>query len=120
MKFDWLKSSLLFAVALTLFVPSAATGTIFQDADEKSSDPSVAEFDDPFQLKAGSEFIRVESPGYAAPCLADMNGDGLKDLIVGQFNDGKMKVYLSQGDGKFSEGQWLEVDGKPAEIPGVW
>ena len=43
----------------------------------------AAEFASPVRLKAEGELIKVESPGYAAPCLADMDGDGKKDLLVG-------------------------------------
>ena len=81
---------------------------------------TAAEFADPVMLKAGGKAIRVESPGYACPCWADVDGDGKKDLLVGQFRGGKIKVYKHLGDLKFAEGYWLQVDGKPAEVPGVW
>jgi hypothetical protein len=80
----------------------------------------AAEFQPPVRLKAGGVPIRVESPGYAAPCWVDVDGDGKKDLVVGQFNKGKIKVYRNLGNGKFAEGVWLQADGKDAEIPGVW
>lgn len=80
----------------------------------------AAEFGKPVRLKAGGEVIKVESPGYAAPCLADLNGDGKKDLLVGQFYKGKIRVFHSEGNGKYAKGEWLEAGGKVAEIPGVW
>jgi len=80
----------------------------------------AAEFADPVRLKAGGEFVRVEAPGYAAPCLFDLDRDGKLDLIVGQFNKGKLKVYNGKGDMKFGAGTWLKAGGKPAEVPGVW
>ena len=79
-----------------------------------------AEFEAPVRLKAGGVPIRVEAPGYAAPCWVDVDGDGKKDLVVGQFRDGKMKVYKNLGKGKFAEGVWLQAEGKDAEVPGVW
>ena len=81
---------------------------------------TAADFADPVMLKGGDKPIRVEAPGYAFPCLADIDGDGKKELLVGQFRGGKMKVYKHLGDAKFAAGSWLEVDGKPAEVPGVW
>ena len=35
---------------------------------------SAADFEPPVRLKAGDAAIRVESPGYAAPCWADIHG----------------------------------------------
>ncbi|MFM7149008.1 MAG: hypothetical protein ACKO23_04115, partial [Gemmataceae bacterium] len=78
----------------------------------------AAEFQSPVRLKAGDKAIRVESPGYACPTWA--NVDGKPALVVGQFAGGKMRVYPHQGDLQFGEGKWLEVGGKPAEVPGVW
>jgi hypothetical protein len=81
---------------------------------------SAAEFERPVRLKGGEELVRVESPGYAAPCWADLDADGNKDLLVGQFNQGKIQVFKNRGDGELAEGTWLEAAGKAAEIPGVW
>jgi hypothetical protein len=80
----------------------------------------AAEFQDPVRLKGADEYVRVESPGYAAPCWADVDGDGKKDLLVGQFNGGKIRVYKNLGDGQLGAARWLEADGKVAEVPGVW
>lgn len=81
---------------------------------------SAAEFGPPVQLKAGEESVRVESPGYAAPCWEDIDGDGRKDLLVGQFAGGKIRVYRNLGDGKLAAPSWLEAGGEAAQIPGVW
>ena len=81
---------------------------------------SAADFEPPIRLKVGDAAIRVESPGYAAPCWADLNGDGKKHLLVGQFNKGKIQVFKHQGAEKFAPGNWLQAEGKVAEVPGVW
>lgn len=80
----------------------------------------ATEFEKPMLLKGGGQPIRVESPGFAAPCWADVDNDGRQELLVGQFNQGKIKVYQHQGNLKFAAGQWLQASGKVAEIPGVW
>ena len=49
---------------------------------------SAVEFQRPVRLEAEGKAVRVESPGYAAPCWADIDGDGKKDLLVGQFDAG--------------------------------
>ena len=80
----------------------------------------AAEFEEPVMLMAGEEPIRVESPGYASPCLADYDGDGKQELLVGQFAQGKIRVFPHLGGLQFGEGHWLEAGGRIAEVPGVW
>ncbi len=81
---------------------------------------SATEFERPVRLKADGAAVRVESPGYAAPCWADVDGDGKKDLLVGQFKGGKIRVFKNRGEGKLAEGVWLQAEGRVAEVPGVW
>jgi hypothetical protein len=81
---------------------------------------SAAEFQPPVRLEAGGAPVRVEGPGYAAPCWADIDGDGKKDLLVGQFSQGKIHVFKNLGDGKLAAGEWLKAEGAVAEVPGVW
>jgi len=81
---------------------------------------SAADFQPPIRLEANGAAVRVESPGWAAPCWADIDGDGKKDLLVGQFNQGKIHVFKNLGGGKLAAGAWLKADGIDAEIPGVW
>ncbi len=77
-------------------------------------------FEPPMRLKAGGAAVRVEAPGYAAPCLADIDRDGKPDLLVGQFNQGKIRVHRGLGKMEFAAGTWLQAEGKVAEVPGVW
>src|SRR6476469_11014644 len=78
------------------------------------------EFQSPFRLQGDGAPVRVENPGYAAPCWADIDGDGKKDLLVGQFAQGKIRVYKNMGEGKLAAGEWLRAEGVMAEVPGVW
>ena len=80
----------------------------------------ATEFEPPVRLNGGDDPVRVESPGYAAPCWADIDADGEKDLLVGQYRQGKIKIYKNLGDSKLAAGTWLQADGKVAEVPGVW
>jgi hypothetical protein len=95
----------------------AALGLLCGAALAAAAEPR---FHPPIRLKAGGVPIRVEAPGYAAPCLADVDGDGKLDLLVGQFRQGKIQVFKGLGGGKFAAGTWLQADGKTAEVPGVW
>jgi hypothetical protein len=81
---------------------------------------SAAEFQKPVRLEANGVPVRVDSPGYAAPCWADIDGDGKKDLLVGQFQGGKIRVYRNLGENKLAAGEWLKAGGAVAEVPGVW
>ena len=47
---------------------------------------------------------------------------GVKDLLVGQFNDGKIAVYKGKqaGSADFAAREWLQAGGGVAEVPGVW
>ena len=81
---------------------------------------SAAEFHPPVRLKANGAAIRVESPGYASPCWANLDGNGKMSLLVGQFNKGKIQVFKDLGKGKFAAGSWLQAEGKVAEVPGIW
>ncbi len=80
-------------------------------------------FAEPIRLRAGDGFMKAER-GYATPCLADIDGDGTKELLVGQFQDGKIRIYEptpgDQTGTRYDEGRWLEAGGKIAEVPGVW
>jgi len=80
----------------------------------------AVEFEKPVRLKGGADFIKVEAPGWAAPCWADIDKDGKPDLLVGQFNKGKIAVYKGLGDGKLAAQDWLKAEGAVAEVPGVW
>src|SRR5262245_9742478 len=65
-----------------------ASGTAFCNA---------AEFEPPVRLMVGGVPIRVDAPGYAAPCLGDVDGDGQLDLLLGQYSDGKIRVFKGLG-----------------------
>jgi len=51
----------------------------------------------------------------SAPSVVDWNGDGAKDLLVGQFTHGKIWLYLNQGtdaDPIFNGGTLIESGGQ--------
>ena len=99
------------------------------DASSDGSDPSKPkmagyEFEKPFRVEADGQPVAVESPGYACPTMADVDGDGVPDLVVGQFRAGNMQFFRNLA-GKnqppqFAAGQWLMTDENRAVVPGVW
>ena len=68
----------------------------------------------PVRIEAAGRPIDTDI-GHAAPFVADFDGDGVNDLLVGQFSDGKLRVYRNEGTNarpKFEKFTWF-LDGKP-------
>ena len=50
----------------------------------------------PVRLEAAGKSIDTDI-GHAAPFVCDFDGDGLNDLLVGQFGDGILWIYRNEG-----------------------
>lgn len=50
----------------------------------------------PVRLEAAGKPIDTNI-GHAAPFVCDFDGDGLKDLLVGQFREGILWIYRNEG-----------------------
>lgn len=58
--------------------------------------------------------------GHLVPVVTDWNGDGKKDLVVGQFRGGAIRLYLNRGTEaapSFKDSAGLEAGGKPIQLP---
>jgi len=51
----------------------------------------------PVRVEAGGRPIDAESPGHAAPFVVDFDGDGVRDLLVGQFGGGALWIFRNEG-----------------------
>lgn len=51
----------------------------------------------PTNVEAGGEAIDTGGVGYAAPYYADFDGDGVKDLLLGEFFEGRLRIYKNLG-----------------------
>jgi hypothetical protein len=89
-----------------------------------SAPPAGYLFEPPIRLEAAGAPIAVDSPGYACPTMADVDGDGKQDLVVGQFSDGAMRWFRNIATAsqvpELSSGEWINCDGEKAVVPGVW
>lgn len=70
-------------------------------------------------IEAGDAPIQVEL-GHAAPLFRDFDGDGLEDLLVGQFGDGLLRIYKNigrRGAPAFDRFEWFKTQSGPGSIP---
>ena len=70
------------------------------------------------KLTAAGEPIDVEV-GHLVPCVGDWNSDGKKDLLVGQFKTGAIRLYLNQGtdtEPVFGDFSFLQAGGKQIRL----
>ena len=71
------------------------------------------------KLEAAGQPIDLQI-GHLVPSVADWNGDGKKDLVVGRFAAGEIRVYLNEGTHAkpvFNDaGTVLEAGGHPIRL----
>ena len=90
-------------------------------ADEPNERPSGLHesLSTPFRVMAGDEPINVDI-GHAAPWLGDFDGDGVRDLLVGQFGQGKLRIYRNKGSNaepSFDEYEWFMAGRVEGKVP---
>lgn len=79
----------------------------------------ASELATPFCVEAGGAPIDVEV-GHATPLVADFDGDGVPDLLVGQFGGGKLRLYRNLGTARaprFEAFSWFQAGGRDATVP---
>lgn len=72
----------------------------------------------PMMVMDGSNPITL-SIGHANPLVTDWNGDGLKDLIVGQYSGGKLRYYQNSDSNDspvFSGYVFMQADGSDISV----
>ena len=86
---------------------------------ERARSPQSSDFEPPQRVIAGGQMIAIKDHGPICPTMADVNGDGRLDLVVGQRRNGWVRVYPRLADGQFGPHQLFEAaNGAVLSIPG--
>jgi len=92
--------------------------TLLASAVLAAEDPAK-ELMPPVRLEAAGKAIDT-AIGHAAPFVCDFDGDGKLDLLVGQFGEGILWVYLNVGtnaEPKFTTGVKFQAGGQDGRVP---
>lgn len=74
---------------------------------------------EPIRLKCDRQWINA-TQGHAAPLICDLDGDGLDELLVGQFGQGQLRVYDFSSKGgttEIGELDWFRAGDEVATVP---
>ncbi len=69
-------------------------------------------------IEANGSAIQVTT-GMASPCVYDWDGDGKKDLILGQYGAGKLRLYLNVGANnapEFADFSYMQANGSDISL----
>lgn len=79
-----------------------------------------AELEKPVQIMAGGQAIDVQGQGHSAPFFGDFDGDGINDLLVGQFDEGRLRIYRNAGTNtspRFEDYVWFMDGADTGRVP---
>lgn len=98
--------------------PESSSEVRYDRPTQTAEAVSELEFHKGVKIMAADEPIDIEI-GHLVPCVCDWNNDGRKDLIVGQFSSGAIRLYLNQGKDEepvFKEFSFLQAGGKQIKM----
>lgn len=104
---------LFISTSLTLGLAVSASHALAAD------DPAEKYFEKPYRVEAAGSFIDVDI-GHAAPFIYDFDSDGKQDLLVGQFGEGKLRIYRNTGTNqspKYTEHKWFKAEHEFGTVP---
>jgi hypothetical protein len=109
----------MMGVGATALAALMATGDGDGDTAPRPSATTLPALAAPVRVEAGGKAIDTEV-GHAHPLVADWDGDGVNDLLVGQFGDGILWTYRNEGtnaNAKLAAGVKFKDGGKDGRVP---
>ena len=85
-----MRRNILLLAAAAVALPAVALATENPPAAKSQLAP-------PVPIEADGASLDVTDVGHAAPFFGDIDGDGKRDLLVGQFGGGKLRIYQNAG-----------------------
>ena len=80
---------------------------------------AAGELAPPVRIEAAGKAIDTDV-GHAAPFVGDFDGDGVRDLLVGQFGDGLLWIYRNEGTNespRLAAGVKFQDGGEAGRVP---
>jgi hypothetical protein len=74
----------------------------------------------PVQVQAAGKPLDIERVGHSAPFVGDFYEDGTLALMVGQYHEGRLRIYRNTGTRtkpKFESYEWFKAGGEIASVP---
>ena len=104
--------------ALTAAAAVALPAAAFAAADDAPA--AKSQLAAPVKIDAEGGPIDITEVGHAAPFFADVDGDGKRDLLVGQFGGGKLRIYKNQGtdrEPRFAKYDYMKAGADLGTVP---
>jgi hypothetical protein len=104
------------SVVLAAIVSTPAMAGAANTAGDGGLDP---ELNPPVRVEAAGKPIDTEV-GHAAPLVVDFDGDGVPDLLVGQFGEGKLWIFHNEGTAaapKLAAGELFRAGAEAGHVP---
>ena len=74
----------------------------------------------PVHVNADGKPLDTGGTGYAAPFMGDYDGDGVRDLLVGEFSQGRLRIYRNLGtnsEPRFGAYEWFKDGAETGRVP---
>lgn len=114
---NFARSSLLLTIVLW---PMAGWASDDSPAPDKPVRTETGLFHPPVRLTAADGVIDSGTAwGHSSPWLVDVDGDGVRDLVVGDFS-GYFRVYRNEGtnaEPRYAKPTRLQAGGVDAQVP---